>query len=107
MDRKGDLKAVAWKRVERTGIFERGVEVFAGEWTVECVFTLSVALNAGWELRRDDIGTESGFQYPRRSVDKIRIRSLAIWLPCEVRFLTWMSIVTMTSKVKQAPFAVV
>lgn len=44
MDRKGDLKAVAWRRVERTGIVERGVEVVAGEWKVECVFTLCVAL---------------------------------------------------------------
>ena len=58
----------------------------------ECVFTLCVALYAGWELRRDDIGTESAFQHHRRSVDKIRIRSLAIWLPCEARFLICMSI---------------
>lgn len=31
MERKGDLKAVAWRRVERTGIFEGEVEVSDGE----------------------------------------------------------------------------
>ena len=29
------------------------------------VFTLCVALDTGWELRRDDIGTESVFLYHR------------------------------------------
>ena len=58
------------------------------------MFVLCVALDAGWELRGDDIGTESAFQHHRRSVDKIRIRSLAIWLPYEVEFLICMSMMT-------------
>ena len=79
MERKGDLKAVAWRRVERTGILQGGVEGFAGEWKGVCVYVR--------ELRRDDIGTESAFRCHRGPLIKIRIRSLAKWVPCEVRFL--------------------
>ena len=32
MERKGDLNAVACRRVEKTGILERGVEVIARKW---------------------------------------------------------------------------
>ena len=48
MERKGDLKAVAWRRVERTAIV-------GGEWKQllesggECVFTLWVAFERGME----------------------------------------------------------
>ena len=40
MERKGDLNAVAWRRVERTGILEGGVEWFAGEWKGVCVYVM-------------------------------------------------------------------
>ncbi len=36
------------------------METIAGEWKGERVFTLCVVLDAGWKLRRDDIGDGVG-----------------------------------------------
>ena len=91
MERKGDLKAVAWRRVDRTGIVR---ECGSNCWRAkgECVYFMSSFTRDG-SLVVTTFGTESASQYRRKSDDKIRIRILGKRLPCGVMcFLTWTSV---------------
>ena len=65
MERKGDLKVVAWRMVERTGILVRGVEVSDGEWKGGCVYLMCSFGRGMGKLRDDDIGTESAVLFHR------------------------------------------